>query len=147
MATVKINHKPFVASEVGLKLETIMIASAKIKDATPTVTEIDADGLSHTIVKAGAIYCDSTAGIYGIVYEDVDITGGSKEASIMTGGYFYATNLYGGTTTINAYVSGSSGDKVIDKFKAHGLYQQILGSTTAPASSFSFPDRAIPDED
>lgn len=105
---IKINHPPIVASEVGLKLETRTVDSTKCTAVTEN---------GRSVVKSGRLYSDSTNGVYGLVYEDVDITDGAKHASIMTGGYYDVANLPA-SAEITSTVAGN--------FEKHGLFKQTF---------------------
>ncbi|MBS7390083.1 MAG: hypothetical protein KIG33_07090 [Oscillospiraceae bacterium] len=83
MTEVKVNRPPFVNSEVGLKLETHKVTGA---------SSLGTKG-SDNIVPAGSLYKDATNVVYGFVYQDVDVSGGAKSASIMTGGYYNKEKL------------------------------------------------------
>lgn len=78
----------FLASEVGLKLNTVGLDAET--HSTLTVNEVDENGITRKIVKQGTIL--STGAVKGLVFQDIDVTGSTATtqvaASIMTGGYY-----------------------------------------------------------
>lgn len=118
MNEIKLNHKNWLGSEVGLVLKTATISST---NAVTKATETDENGYSHTIAKSGSVYADSTTGIYGLIYEDVDITNGAKIGSVMIAGYYIAERLPATVADANA-----------TKFAAQGLFPIIESDATRP---------------
>lgn len=85
------SRAPFLASEVGKKLET--------KDMTAYATslgveETDAYGHTYKVIKAGTVYPTNGAGAIGIVFEDVYEFEGAYIGSLMTGGYVLKERLH-----------------------------------------------------
>lgn len=119
MAELKINKPAWLASEVGLRTKTYSIPS----NFGTYASETDADGLVHKVVKSGTIL---TTPFYGLVYDDVDITGGAAIAAIVVSGLYIDAKL---PTTAASYVSN---------FAATGLFPFSEGSVTrtftAPAT-------------
>ena len=66
----------FLESEVGLVLKTY-----QIPDTLGTVDEF-----GNKIVAAGTVYPSNDASAVGIVFEDVDVTWGDHEGSVMLAG-------------------------------------------------------------
>ena len=106
MTEVKVNRPPFVNSEVGLKLETHKVTGA---------SSLGTKG-SDNIVPAGSLYKDATNKVFGFVLEDVDVSGGAKSVSIMTGGYYNIDKL---PETL------SSSDETL--LASHGLFSRKRG--------------------
>lgn len=82
------NRPNFLASEVGLKLDTVGL------DATThsalAVNEVDENGIARKIIKQGTIL--STGAVKGLVFQDIDVTGTTATtqvaAPVMTAGHF-----------------------------------------------------------
>ena len=108
----------FLGSEVGLVLTTASIDT--VTNSTIVVTETDADGLDRKVVKKGSIYADATSGIYGLVFQDVEVTGSNatnrKAAPIMVGGYFIND-----ATVLPAVVTTSTA-MTLEKAASQGLF-------------------------
>lgn len=93
MADITISRPNFLASEEGLVLKS---ASADATtNASALVTETDADGLAHKVLKAGTLF--SSTNVKGIVYQDVDLTGttatNKAKIPVMVAGYYIASKL------------------------------------------------------
>lgn len=108
MEKVYKNRPNFLGSEVGLLLKTITVPA--------TASYVTENG--RKIVKAGTIF---TSPYYGLLFQDIDITDGAKEGSLMYGGYYIDAKL---PATASAYVSN---------FEAQGLFAIVEGSTTRPS--------------
>ena len=106
MTQKKVSHIPFVNSEVGIKVETHKVTGAN---------SLGTKG-SDNIVPAGSLYKDATNKVFGFVLEDVDVSGGAKSASIMTGGYYNINKL---PETL------SSSDETL--LASHGLFSRKRG--------------------
>lgn len=117
MAEIILNHAPWLGSEVGMVLKTKMINSTT---AITKETEKDADGVSHTIAKSGSVYYDATSGVYGLIYEDVDITDGARMGSVMIAGYYVDAELPATAATYKT------------NFAAQGLFPVVYGDVTRP---------------
>lgn len=78
MATIKISHPNFLASAENIVLKTAGVYKNEsgVADWTDTtytyVAEVDANGLTHNVLKAGALI--NTTDVKGLLYEDVDLT-------------------------------------------------------------------------
>lgn len=98
----------FLASEVGLKLDTIGL------DATLAVEEV-VDGETRKIVKQGTIY--SVGSIHGLIFQDIDVTGATATsqvpAPLMTAGHFINT-----ATALPVVVESAT----LTKFASQGLF-------------------------
>lgn len=104
------NRKNFLGSEVGLVTKTITVPGSFASYAT--------EG-GRKIVVAGTAF---STPYYGLLYQDVDITNGDKEASLMIGGRYIAANLP--YSLADAYVSA---------FNEQGLYAFAEGATSRPS--------------
>lgn len=128
MADVVVNRPNFLASEVGMRLVSYGVSAATTKVAV--VEENDADGFAHKVVKAGAILTDDTAGIIGLVYQDVDVTGttesAQKVAPVLVSGHFYNDS-----SVLPAVAQASQ----VTKMNAHGLYAETKSSVARPYGS------------
>lgn len=118
MAEIKINHKNWLGSEENRVLKTATLNSTNV---ITTQNEVDPSGNTHTIAVSGSVFADSATGIYGLVYEDVDITRGGQIGSIMVGGYYIADKLPTAVSTENEA-----------KFKAQGLFAIIESDAVRP---------------
>lgn len=93
MATYTVSRPNFLASEEGLVLKS---ASADaVTNASALVSETDADGLTHNVLKAGTLF--SSVDVKGIVYQDVDLSGSTADKKVpipvMVAGYYIAGKL------------------------------------------------------
>lgn len=102
------NRKNFIGSEVGLLTKTITVPA--------TTTSVEENG--RKIVLAGTVF---TTPYYGLLYQDVDITDGANEGSLMVGGYYIDANL------------PSSASSYVSNFEAQGLFPIVEGSTVRPS--------------
>lgn len=66
----------FLESEVGLVLKTHQITQSMGED----------DGSGHKIVAAGTVFPSDDTSAVGIVFEDVDVTWGDHEGSVLVAG-------------------------------------------------------------
>lgn len=82
----------FIDSEVGLVLKTAQIDN----------TNIEADEYGYKIVKAGIVYPANDNTAIGIVFEDVDVTYGSKAGSILVAGRVIKDRLTVSDTAVTA---------------------------------------------
>ena len=102
----------FLASEVGLKLDTIGL------DATLAVEEV-VEGETRKIVKQGTIY--SVGSINGLIFQDVDVTGATATnqvpAPLMTAGHFINT-----ATALPVVVESAT----LTKFASQGLFADAV---------------------
>lgn len=93
MATITINRPNFLASEVGLDRKTAGVDAST--HSALVATETDANGFSHSIIKAGTVIVSGD--VKGILYYDVDVTGTTattqKAASIMVRGAYITSAL------------------------------------------------------
>lgn len=78
------SHPPFIASSRGLVQRTWQVN--KPAGATP-------DDNGYIFVKAGSLFKDTDDNPIGIVYEDVDVTYGEKQGSIVEAGRVWADRL------------------------------------------------------
>lgn len=104
------NRKNILGSEVGLVTKTITVPSTFSSYYTEN---------GRKIVPTGTAF---STPYYGLLYQDVDITDGDKEASLIIGGRYIAGNLP--YSLADAYVSA---------FIAQGLYEFTEGSVTRPS--------------
>jgi hypothetical protein len=106
------NRPNFLASEVGLKLDTIGLDA--VTHATMTVEEV-VDGIARKVIKQGTVY--SANGISGLVFQDIDVTGTDathqKASPLMTAGHFINA-----TPALPAVVESAT----ITTFAQHGLF-------------------------
>lgn len=118
--TVILNRPNWLGSEVGRVVKTITVPAG-----TASVVENN-----RKIVKSGTIF---TAPYYGLLYNDVDITDGAVEASLMVGGYYIDSKL----------PSTASAQKT--NFAAQGLFPLEEGAVTRPdfGTVFSIPALTI----
>lgn len=79
-SNVKLN---FLDSAVGLVLKTCTVPASMGTD----------DGAGHKTVAAGTILPANDATAKGILFEDVDVTYGNSEGSLMIAGRVYADRL------------------------------------------------------
>lgn len=110
MAEIKLNRPNFLASEVGRVCKTAGVDA--VTHSAILATEVDADGLSHSIIKAGTVIV--AGNVKGIMYQDVDVTGSTatkqKLAPVMVAGYYISSRLnavYGTAGSETAFPSGS----------------------------------------
>lgn len=73
----------FLASSEGLVRQTVQVLQ----------TGITADEYGNKIVKAGTIYPTNDASAKGILFEDVDVTNGDHEGSLIVAGRIYSDML------------------------------------------------------
>jgi len=102
------NRPNFLGSEVGLLTKTITVPA---NFATYVMEN------NRKVVKAGTIF---TSPYYGLLYEDVDITDGAKEGSLMIRGSYIDAKLPASAVSYVTY------------FKEQGLYAFAEGSVTRP---------------
>lgn len=107
------NRPNFLASEVGLKLDTIGLDATT--HASMVVSEVDDYGVTRSIIKQGTLY--KAGSISGLIFQDVDVTGTNattqKEAPLMTGGHYINT-----TTALPAVI----GESDVTLLASHGLF-------------------------
>lgn len=113
MAEITLNRPNWLESAVGLVAKTIQIPS----NFATYVSEVDADGFTHKIVKSGTYV---TSPYKGLLLRDIDITNGAQLAPLMIAGYYIDANL-------PASVAASASDLI-----AQGLFAVAEGSTTRP---------------
>lgn len=106
--TVILNRPNWLGSEVGRVVKTITVPAAH-------ASAVVEDGRS--IVKSGTVF---TSPYYGILYYDVDITDGAKEASLMIRGSYIDAKL---PASAASYASN---------FAAQGLYAIAEGTVVRP---------------
>lgn len=125
MASVVINRPNFLQSEVGMRLVTVGVSAVSTKVAV--TDEVDSEGFTHKVVRAGAIFTDDTAGVIGIVYQDVDVTGTTeseqKTAPVLVSGHFY-------NDTKGLPVVATT--EQITKMASHGLFAEKRTTTVRP---------------
>lgn len=73
----------FLASAEGLVRQTVQVSQAGVT----------ADEYGYKIVKAGTIYPTNDASAQGILFEDVDVTDGDHEGSLIVAGRIYSDRL------------------------------------------------------
>lgn len=117
MAEMKFNNKNWLGSEAGLVLKTATVTK---DNAVTKENETYPDGIVHTIAKSGSVYADAESGIYGLIYNDVDVTGEGRPASVMVAGHYIAKNL-----------PAAVGDNAT-KFAAQGLFPIVEPDATRP---------------
>lgn len=108
MAEIKVSHKNWIGSERGMVLKTAMITNTT---AVTKQTEEYSDGTNHVIAKSGSVVNDTVNGIYGLLYNDVDVTAGGRHASVMMAGHYIASNL-----------PATVASEIAAKFAAQGLF-------------------------
>lgn len=118
MAEIKIGHPNWIGSEVGMVLKTANVNSTT---AVTTENETYPDGSVHKIAKSGSVYADATNKIYGLIYNDVDVTGDGRHASVMVAGHYIANKLPETVATENA-----------TKFAAQGLFPIVEVDAVRP---------------
>lgn len=118
MAEIKIGHPNWIGSEVGMVLKTATVNST---NAITTKNETYPDGSVHKIAKSGSVYVDATNKIYGLVYNDVDVTGDGRHASVMVAGHYIADKLPAAVASENA-----------TKFAAQGLFPVVEVDAVRP---------------
>lgn len=93
MATYTVSRANFLASEEGLVLKSG--AADAVTNAASLTNEVDADGLTHKVLKAGTLF--SSVDVKGIVYQDVDLSGSTAttkvQIPVMVSGYYIAGKL------------------------------------------------------
>ena len=102
------NRPNFLGSEVGLVRKTITVKA----DNAEAVTEN-----GRKIVVAGTIF---TTPYYGLLFEDVDVTDGDREGSLIIGGRYIDANL------------PKSASSYATQFQNQGLYAIVEGAVTRP---------------
>jgi hypothetical protein len=105
--TVILNRPNWLGSEVGRVVKTITVPA--------THAHVVEDG--RMIVKSGTVF---TAPYLGILYDDIDITDGAKEASLMIRGSYIDAKLPASAATHAS------------NFAAQGLYAIAEGAVTRP---------------
>lgn len=119
MATVTVSRPNFLGSEIGLVTKTVGLDYST--NSALATSEVDAQGFVHYIVKAGTQYGNSSLGIYGLVFQDVDITGTNASAQafvpVMTAGRFIND-----TTHIPVAVASSGTTITLAQAQAQGLF-------------------------
>lgn len=140
MATITVSRPNFLASEEGIVLKS---ASADaVTNASSVVDEVDADGLSHKILKAGTLF--SSVDVKGIVYQDVDLSGSTASTKVpipvMVAGYYIAGKL-----PVQPRDAGSTGTPAatapsLTECKAQNLLavDWVSGTVTRPTSKEDF---------
>lgn len=118
MAEIKISHTNWLGSEENRVLKTATLDSTNV---VTTAEEVDVNGNTHTVAVSGSVVADAMTGIYGLVYEDVDITSGAKIGSVMIGGYYIADKLPAAVSEANE-----------TKFRAQGLFSVIASDAVRP---------------
>lgn len=118
MAEMKISHPNWIGSEVGMVLKTATVNST---NALTIENETYPDGSIHNIAKSGSVYVDTTNKIYGLVYNDVDVTGNGRHASVMVAGHYIADKLHAAVSQENAA-----------KFLAQGLFPVVEVDAVRP---------------
>jgi hypothetical protein len=121
-----IERPNFLGSEVGLVLKTASLDATT--NASIVTSETDSDGNARSIVKKGSIFADAVAGIYGLVYQDIDVTGSTATtkvpAPIMVGGYFI------NDASVLPVVITSNSAMTLDKAASQGLFPVPGGLAT-----------------
>ena len=98
MAEITLNRPNWLGSEVGLVRKTVTVTQS----SGTYVTETDADGNSHLILKSGTLINDTTLG-YGLLCNDADVTDSQgKIASIMIRGTYIDKAL---PTSVSTYAT------------------------------------------
>lgn len=134
MATITVSRPNFLASE-----ECLVLKSASADAVTNTglvVNEVDADGLTHKILKAGTLF--SSANVKGIVYQDVDLTGSTANEKVpipvMVAGYYIASKLPKAPADAGSGGTPPATSPSLAECKAQGLLAAtwVDGSVTRP---------------
>ena len=105
--TVILNRPNWLGSEVGRVVKTITVPASHAHDVEN----------GRKIVKSGTVI---TSPYLGILYDDIDITDGAKEASVMIRGSYIDAKL---PTSASTYAS---------QFAAQGLYAIAEGAVVRP---------------
>lgn len=74
----------FIASEIGMIQRTFEVSD----------TGVAADEYDKKTVKAGTVYPANDATAKGIIFEDVDVTYGSRPASVVIAGRIFENRLH-----------------------------------------------------
>lgn len=125
MAQIIINRPNFLYSEEGLVLKSISVYDGM--SGVASVTETDASGYAHKVIKAGTVYTNSTSGMNGLIFEDIDVSVSSATeqvpASLMVAGHYIND-----ASVLPAVVS-SANDTL---FKGQGLFGHKKAVVTRP---------------
>ncbi|MCM1440069.1 MAG: hypothetical protein NC131_12835 [Roseburia sp.] len=96
MAEIILNRPNWLGSAVGVVRKTVTVSST----SGTTVTEN-----GRTILKSGTLINDTTLG-YGLLWNDADVTDGSRVASIMIRGSYIDSELPASVSTSATLLSG-----------------------------------------
>ena len=139
MATITVSRPNSLASE-----ECLVLKSASADAVTNTglvVNEVDADGLTHKILKAGTLF--SSANVKGIVYQDVDLTGSTADKKVpipvMVAGYYIASKLPKAPADAGSGGTPAAASPCLAEWNAQGLL-------AAPPVDASFTTPTEPDD-
>lgn len=90
MADIIVNRPNFLYSEEGKVLKSVSVYDGMT--GVTSVSETDASGYVHKTIKAGTIYTNSTNGLNGLIYEDVDVSAATADdqapASLLVAGHY-----------------------------------------------------------
>lgn len=81
----------YIGKPEELSTQPNFLKSATVTAFTTTVKE--SDGGSEKVVKAGTIYPKNDATAKGVIYNDVDVSHGDQEASLIVEGHLLADRL------------------------------------------------------
>lgn len=139
MADITISRANFLAS--GKSYITKSASADAVTNASALVTETDADGLAHKVLKAGTLF--NSTDVKGIVYEDVDLTGTTattkKPISVVVAGHYIASKLPTAPADNGSGGTGATTPSLSD-LKAQGLFpvKWVDGTVTRPNAAEDF---------
>ncbi len=113
MADIILNRPNWLGSAERLVRKTVQVPA----DYSDYVTKVDACGNERKIVPSGSYL---TTPYKGLLFNDVDITNGAREGSLVIGGYYIDAKL---PKTVAAHAADLA---------AQGLHAIVEGATTRP---------------
>ena len=120
MADIILNRPNWLGSAERLVRKTVMVPA----NYSDYVTEIDVDGNERKIVPSGSYL---STPYKGLLFNDVDITAGAREGSLVIGGYYIDAKL---PKSVVAHASDLA---------AQGLHAIIEGTTVRPDFGQTLP--------
>ena len=126
----------FLESEIGLVLKTVQVDD----------TGIEKDEYGYKTVKGGTVYPSNDANAIGIIFEDIDVTHGTRAASIITAGRIYKNRLH--TTPASAAITtlNNSGIVFVDVEPATSRALVAALGYTGGTTAFGASDIAETDD-
>lgn len=113
MAEIILNRPNWLGSAERLVRKTVQVPA----NYADYVIEVDADGNERKIVPSGSYLATPYK---GLLFNDVDITNGAREGSLVIGGYYIDAKL---PKSVAAYA---------EDLAAQGLHAIVEGTTTRP---------------